>query len=1304
MLIPKKQGSQKSKLPDWVDEKKLRKTFKKKDPLSEKTKNLISKHAKAPIKQIVFSYTCVKCMKSYGADFLRKQIIEAARRGDSYISCPKCGVSLVADRITKVPTKQSSKVNRNANLTAIYSNQGITPEYAPNTWVDRALLEKIAHELGKYCQKFGFFNPQLKFQRGIRGRISVNAPENVKAAEYTIEAVDDYDLRFRVVAAAGITPAGKVVLPKFFMTLDGREIPFTKEAVASFLSGKVFGPTDPKPVVPEIHYKDRDPVRFREIVASKKKAITFEKQVVAINNTWGVVQERHFPVIRIEIPQGTLGRLLRINPTSSNVIFDASSILAANPDLGQKAKDKYIQNKKDFWGERFEEEFDEEASKEADDYFNWVDEGLTDLQTQSEIRITSVPNKDLEVQKQASKKKAAGTPTPGQNVEYQGKKYVVDSITGDASILTDEAGVQTAPVPNADLNIQVEEGAVPPVPTLADRINKLVKRSLRDEKTLVPFTDPDPDYSVAKQTDVDADFSVPYEESDQGILSEEDRAVQKMFRGGSAIKPVKTANEVLENLVSKYQKSFPDVPEEDIRKGIKAVLGDNPDKRPEDLDAEIDFELKEIYYDFFSEHPRLSSMEKKTSPAEGISPFIYDTLEKALKEGATFEEAKKVVGEKHSGFDLREEDYNEAKGNLYDQYPRLGSQEKESSIKKTAVEGLKWSELGIDWTTIEEGYVVDSEGGEKIGDVVEVDSNSVLIETKTIEEFYRVEEFIFGEFPLHLHDRVGNYVPVKENYEEQKEIYGKKSSIKKTAEPTGYHETDDTGKVIELSRLRTLVQDYARAGQLPLDFDLTKVMSEVSRMTRKELEDILDKKQKGQHYPVVHAKKEGLEKKAQEAPQFKIGEVIQIVYEDEPEEFFDARIVNIEGYDKESGEYLYGVEWQEEGGIDNYQIFHEGELIKKTTPKISSKSTNQIVREIRKAEITEKDVEKDIKDEEEGEKHYKEQAKEVEDEKAKKFFEGAAEDEAEHAEELEEIVLPAVKNVENFVKIHNSRKRKAQEEGPVKLKRLIKHLPERETDYNRNVGLEVWEVEWTDGTTSITELYESQKRTVSSKKIAQEEVEEEEKPKTTLKELKTKPHGKPSAEEVAEAPAATPELQTVFNEVKQHQQRLTEIKAIISAARQKTEEEIRKIQEEQGSVAEAADLQEGIEKLASLIEQSESQIADLGEFFVWLDTESKTKKFKPTDKWRVEKLLEKFGKDATDYLTKAERGAASLNDEIQQRLLTVFPKLPKDKESSMKKKADVYNSIKELGTGLWNYVKEISGILAEGEQLELALE
>lgn len=1266
MLIPKKPKKSKQEKREWFNKEKIKKPMKKE--LAEKTKKLIEKKSKSQMKEIVYSYMCPGCKSSFSAGNLQTRIIEAARRKDSYISCPKCGVALVADKLMKVSTKQNSKVNRNANLTAVYPNQGIniTPSYTPSSWTDRAVLEKIAHELGKFVTSFGFFNPQLKFQRGIRGKVSANAPENVRAAEFTVEAVDDYDLRFRVVAAAGITPAGKVVLPKYFMTLDGREIPFTKEAVAEFLSGKVFGPTDPKPVVPELHYKDRDPVRFREIVASrKKKAITFEKQVVAVNDTWGVVQERHFPVIRIEIPQGTLGRLLRINPTSSNVIFDASPILAANPDLGQKAKDKYIQGKKDFWGEHFEEKFDEEESKIADDYFIGIDESWADLQTQSEIRVTSVPNKDLEVQKQASrKKKAAGVPTPGQSVEYQGKNYTVDSITGDASILTDEAGVQTAPVPNADLNIQVEEGAVPPAPTLADRINKLVKRSLRDEKTLVPFTDPAPDYSVAKQTDVDADFSVPYKDSDQGILSEDERAVQKMFRGGSVIKPVKTAAEVsLDNV----QKMF----EEDIMES--RLPGGNMEEM---LSSFLNFHHIQLSRDEYREVLANAYQRWEGEIFEGPGG-----VEWVIEEG----ESKKI--------------------------------ERKTSIKKTAV--------------IDIGNRVRVPDGRE-GTVTAITPDYFDPEKDKEITVYTVAIDLGELEPFELKD-LTRISGVKERGYARKKI----------AEPTGYHETDDTGKVIELSRLRTLVQDYARAGQLPLDFDLTKVMSEVSRMTRKDLLEILDKKQKGQHYPVVHAKKEGLEKTAYK----KKGEIPQ-----EKFEVGDEVRVNIPGdlWHNQEGEVFIA-----HPRLDEYEVhFPDGNIgifggamlgkigsKKPMRKKISSKSTNAIVREMRKAELTEEDVKKDIKEEEEGEKHYNQMAKDVDSPKTEKVLKDMAEDEADHAEELEEVVLPAVKNTKNYLEKYDSRKKKAQEEegvlfavveflnvkldpedfekGSEDEKDFIEeHLTFQVFKYDNVFAVEYDEEEATSpdfkGIIDSLKDYLSESSAVlslgkpkisyaSRKKKAQEEGEEE-KPKTTLKELKTKPHGRPPAEEVAEAPAAAPELQTVFNEVKQHQQRLTEIKAVINEARRKTEEEIRKIQEEQGSVEEAAELQEGIEKLSSLIEQSESQIADLGEFFVWLDTESKTKKFKPTDKWRVEKLLEKFGKDAEDYLSKAERGASSLNTEIEQRLLTVFPKLPKDKEGSIQKKADVLSAITELGSGLWSYVKEISGIISEGEQLELALE
>lgn len=1312
MLIPKKPKKSKQSKRDWFDKRKIKEPVKKE--LAERTKALIEKKSKSQMKEVIFSYMCPGCKSSFSAGNLQTRIIEAARRSDTYISCPKCGVYLIADRTTKVSTKQNSKVNRNANLTAIYSNQGITPEYAPNTWVDRALLEKIAHELGKFAASVGMFNPQLKFQRGIRGKVSVNAPENIKAAEFTVEAVDDYDLRFRVVASAGITPAGKVVLPKYFMTLDGREIPFTKEAVAEFLSGKVFGPTDPKPVVPELHYKDRDPVRFREIVASRKKK--------ARTTTWP------FPFSQVDASR--LEKLMQDVISGRIIVKDSSFTEELTPIFGEDDDDLYnslygeweeeedeklrplsaekaitvIKNHiKDFLNEYEQDpevrgQLDPETKeilegivsraskkrvvkKAAEKYLgntgpiaDWLSNLLDDKETlkgtegesiqmrnnvyeitaiieDTEVNepyvewnlkgtITSIEGKTVGTfralvdtydgvrdvyTKSASKKKAAGTPTPGQTVEYQGKNYTIDSITGDASILTDEAGVQTAPVPNADLNVQFEEGAMPTeisAPTLADRINKLVKRSLRDEKTLVPFTDPDPDYSVAEQTKVDPDFSVPYKDSDQGILSEEDRAVQKMFRGGSVIKPVKTAATV------PYSK----------------------------VDGE-----------FF----------------EDWSNGVLDTSLELLETGKKSFENVLTEWLNEKQFVLSSDEYEKLLKAFKDEWEVAMRESKESSIKKT--------------TAIDIGSRVKVPNGRE-GTVTAITPDYFDPEKEEEITVYTVAIDLGELTPFELHELTRISGEKERGY----------ATRKKTAEPTGYHETDDTGKVIELSRLRTLVLDYARAGQIPLDFDLTKVMSEVSRMTRKDLLEIIDKKQKDTHYPVVHAKKEGLEKKAELNP------MQQEVFKRVQERFPGVKDEYIMGCLNQA--INYAQEFPEEEEMTEEKLYqstvgaikddiHEASKKK----KISSKSTNAIVREIRKADLTEEDVKKDIKEEEEGEKHYNQMAKDVDSPKTEKVLKDMADEEAEHAEDLEEIVLPAVKNVKNYLEKYDSRKKKADS---LEINKMYT------TKQLEALGYTYWEAMalGDDNVATNPETGESYRvkqegynnwvivKKFSSKKIAQEEeVEEEEKPKTTLKELKTKPHGRPAPEEVAEAPAAAPELQTVFNEVKKHQQRLAEIRALINKARQKTEEEIRNIQEEQGSVAEAAELQEGIEKLSSLIEQSESQIADLGEFFVWLDTESKTKKFKANDKWRVEKLLEKFGKDAEDYLTKAEKGASSLNTEIEQRLLTVFPKLPKDKEGSIQKEADVLSAITELGSGLWSYVKEISGIISEGEQLELEL-
>ena len=111
MLIPQKPKKQKKVSRKWFNKEKIKKPAKKK--LAEKTKTLIEKHSKSQMKEVVFSYMCPGCKSSFSAGSLRKQIVESARKGDSYISCPKCGVSLVADKLLKVGTKQNSKVFKN---------------------------------------------------------------------------------------------------------------------------------------------------------------------------------------------------------------------------------------------------------------------------------------------------------------------------------------------------------------------------------------------------------------------------------------------------------------------------------------------------------------------------------------------------------------------------------------------------------------------------------------------------------------------------------------------------------------------------------------------------------------------------------------------------------------------------------------------------------------------------------------------------------------------------------------------------------------------------------------------------------------------------------------------------------------------------------------------------------------------------------------------------------------------------------------------------------------------------------------
>ena len=73
--------------------------------------------------------------------------------------------------------------------------------------------------------------------------------------------------------------------------------------------------------------------------------------------------------------------------------------------------------------------------------------------------------------------------------------------------------------------------------TAADILSKnRIKLALRDKDTLVPLTDPDPDYSIATTDEFEAEFGGKYEDTDGGILPVEDREYTTMFKGSSVVK------------------------------------------------------------------------------------------------------------------------------------------------------------------------------------------------------------------------------------------------------------------------------------------------------------------------------------------------------------------------------------------------------------------------------------------------------------------------------------------------------------------------------------------------------------------------------------------------------------------------------------------------------------------------------------------------------------------------------------------------------------------------------------------------
>lgn len=169
----------------------------------------------------------------------------------------------------------------------------------------------------------------------------------------------------------------------------------------------------------------------------------------------------------------------------------------------------------------------------------------------------------------------------------------------------------------------------------------------------------------------------------------------------------------------------------------------------------------------------------------------------------------------------------------------------------------------------------------------------------------------------------------------------------------------------------------------------------------------------------------------------------------------------------------------------------------------------------------------------------------------------------------------------------------------------------------------------------------------------------------------------------------TEDISKLLQEVKQTQSRLVALDNLIKLAQAKFEEEKARIKTEGGQVENQTQLDNLVNLIAQMLEKANLQTVKYGDELVALYTDSKTVPFKASDKWKLDKLRERY-KDADEYLEKAIQGAQSLaTTENIRELVWVSPK---------KKAAESQSAVsilKDIYVGLKNFFIETIGVEEE---------
>ncbi len=196
------------------------------DQLSKRGVEVVNPNTivKADTSFLPSQFACQKCRKSYSRRQLTAQLVKGKA------TCPKCSSNLTPYRDVQVSTK--GHTHRSGQNYLVEKNDR---DWVPYAMIDRRIVERAAHELGKHATANGMIGAQVRFRESTRGS-APGQPQNIRSAQFFIE-YDDLNpgepripAKRVVVAEVSLAPNGRVILPNFFIFNDS-QIPFTKEAV-----------------------------------------------------------------------------------------------------------------------------------------------------------------------------------------------------------------------------------------------------------------------------------------------------------------------------------------------------------------------------------------------------------------------------------------------------------------------------------------------------------------------------------------------------------------------------------------------------------------------------------------------------------------------------------------------------------------------------------------------------------------------------------------------------------------------------------------------------------------------------------------------------------------------------------------------------------------------------------------------------------------------------------------------------------------------------------------------------------------